>query len=628
MLELLWLIPALPLLGFLVLAFAGSRLPRQVVGAVGVLSVVASALVTIPVAGGLLRLAPEQRAYTQELWRWLEVGQFRPEIALYLDPLSLVMVMIVTFVGALIHVYSAEYMIDDEGYSRFFAYMNLFVGSMLILVLADNMLLLYAGWEGVGLCSYLLIGFWYKEPVNARAAMKAFIVTRIGDAALAVGLLLIWTTLGTLNIQETMRTALTAWPPGSTVAVITAGLLLMGAVGKSAQLPLHTWLPDAMAGPTPVSALIHAATMVTAGVYLIARTHVLFDLAPAVQYVVALIGVATLLIASCSALTQSDIKRVLAYSTISQIGYMFLALGVGAWSAAMFHFFTHAFFKALLFLAAGAVIISTHHEQDMFKLGGLARQLPIACWTFVVGAASLASLPLVTDGFFSKDAILWHAWSSEKGSVWLWAGGVLGAFITAMYAFRTVFLTFFGEATTRVSHRPGYLIHIPLVVLAVLSVVVGFVEMPPALSEVRLFSTFLSPVFPVEAPASHHEELLLLVIAGIACLAGIVVAYVVYLRDRERLDRFATGAREMLLHRFWLAGWGFDWLYDRLFVRPFCWLARINRNDFVDLYFYATAVMTGEFHRLFSLVQTGKLRHYATGIAIGAVVAIAILVFS
>jgi len=601
-------------------------MPRQVVGAIGVLSVVFSALVTIPVSVGLLRLAPEHRAYTQALWRWFEVGQFRPEIALYLDPLSLVMMVIITGVGALIHIYSAEYMIDDEGYSRFFAYMNLFVASMLVLVLADNMVLLYAGWEGVGLCSYLLIGFWYRDPANARAAVKAFIVTRIGDAGMAVGLLLLWATLGTLNIQEMTRTALNTWTAGSTLAIVAAALLLMGAVGKSAQLPLQTWLPDAMAGPTPVSALIHAATMVTAGVYLIARTHVLFDLAPPVQSVVAIGGVATLLLGACSALTQSDIKRVLAYSTMSQIGYMFLALGVGAWSAAMFHFFTHAFFKALLFLAAGAVMISLHHERDMFKMGGMAKQLPITCWTFVVGAASLASLPLVTDGFFSKDAILWHAWSSEKGSVWLWAGGVLGAFITALYAFRMVFLTFFGEAKAQASHRPGKLIHIPLVILAVLSVVVGFVEMPHTLGDVQLFSTFLAPVFPVEPAASHREELLLQVIAGVACLAGIALAYVVFLRDRDRLGRLTAVASSALVRRFWFSGWGFDWLYDRLFVRPFCWIARLNRGDFIDLYFDATAVMTEQFHRLFSMAQTGKLRHYVAGIAVGAVVAVGILV--
>ena len=336
------------------------------------------------------------------------------------------MVLVITIVGFLIHVYSAEYMFEDEGYSRFFAYMNLFVSAMLILVLADNLVFLYLGWEGVGLCSYLLIGFWYSDPVNGRAARKAFIVTRIGDTALAIGLFLLFTNLGTLNIQELMLTASTKWSVGSETAILAAALLLGGALGKSAQLPLQVWLPDAMAGPTPVSALIHAATMVTAGVYLIARTHVLFELAPPVQNAVAVIGAATLLIAGFSAIVQNDIKRVLAYSTISQIGYMFLALGVGAWSAAMFHFMTHAFFKALLFLGAGVVILAQHGEHNIFKMGGLRKKLPSTFWTFLIGSASLSALPLVTAGFYSKDLILWQAWSSSSGSVALWAAGLAG----------------------------------------------------------------------------------------------------------------------------------------------------------------------------------------------------------
>ena len=294
---------------------------------------------------------------------------------------------------------------------------------------------MYLGWEMVGICSYLLIGFWYKEAVNAKAAIKAFVTTRVGDTAMAMGLFLLFHNLGTLHIQDLMQRAPLMWPVGSTVAVMAAALLLGGAVGKSAQIPLQTWLPDAMAGPTPVSALIHAATMVTAGVYLIARTHVIFTLAPVVQSAVAVIGVLTLLVAGFCALVQSDIKRVLAYSTISQIGYMFLALGVGAWSAAMFHFLTHAFFKSLLFLGAGAVILSAHHEQNMFKLGGLRHELPLVFWTFLAGAACLSALPLVTAGFYSKDVILWHVWSSPKGGALLWLGGMVGAFVTAVYSF-------------------------------------------------------------------------------------------------------------------------------------------------------------------------------------------------
>ncbi|MEO6911384.1 MAG: NADH-quinone oxidoreductase subunit L, partial [Edaphobacter sp.] len=354
MLGLLWLVPAVPFLSALMLAVL--RLPRKLVAWIAVGSIAVSSIVSLLVTFSFLHTPPAANAYTQVLWTWLDVGGFHPEIALYLDPLSLIMVVVVAFVSFLIHLYSTEFMIEDDGYARFFAYMNLFVASMLTLLLANNFLLLYLGWEGVGLCSYLLIGFWYRDPENGRAGRKAFIVTRVGDTAMLIGLFLLFHDLGTLNIQELMQRAPQHWAIGSGAAVAAAFLLLGGAVGKSAQLPLQTWLPDAMAGPTPVSALIHAATMVTAGVYLIARTHVLYSLAPSAQFAVAVVGAATLLIAGFSALTQWDLKRVLAYSTISQIGYMFLALGVGAWPAAIFHFMTHAFFKALLFLAGGVVI--------------------------------------------------------------------------------------------------------------------------------------------------------------------------------------------------------------------------------------------------------------------------------
>jgi NADH-quinone oxidoreductase subunit L len=313
------------------------------------------------------------------------------------------MMLVVAFVSFLIHLYSAEFMSTDEGYSRYFAYMNLFVASMLMLVLADNLLFLYLGWEGVGLCSYLLIGFWYRDPANGLAARKAFVVTRVGDTAMAIGLFVLFTNLGTLEIQPLMQQAVAHWPVGSALPIAAASPLLGGALGKSAQLPLQTWLPDAMAGPTPVSALIHAATMVTAGVYLIARTHVLYDLAPPVHTAVAVIGGLTLLLAGFSALNQTDLKRILAYSTISQIGYMFLALGVGAWSAAIFHFMTHAFFKALLFLSAGVVVQRLGEEHDIFKMGGLRERLPLAFWTFLIGSISLAALPLIDAGFYSKD---------------------------------------------------------------------------------------------------------------------------------------------------------------------------------------------------------------------------------
>src|SRR6266566_2667567 len=320
--------------------------------------------------------------------------------------------------------------------------MDLFGASMLILLLGSNLRLLYLGWEGVGLCSYLLIGFWYRDPANGLAARKAFVITRVGDTAMAIGLFLLFTDLGTLEIQPLMQRAAQVWPAGAGPAIAAAGLLLGGALGKSAQLPLQTWLPDAMAGPTPVSALIHAATMVTAGVYLIARTHVLYDLAPPVRTAVAVIGALTLLLAGFSALNQKDIKRILAYSTISQIGYMFLALGVGAWSAAIFHFMTHAFFKSLLFLAAGVVVQHLHDEHDIFKMGGLRRRMPLAFWTFLAGAVSLAAVPFIDAGFYSKDLILWEAWSGGPGGHWLFAAGLIGAFLTAIYTFRPVFVAF------------------------------------------------------------------------------------------------------------------------------------------------------------------------------------------
>src|ERR1043166_3070145 len=496
MLEWLWLIPALPFAGYVVLALAGARLSRTIVASVGVGSVGLSTALALATGFSFITSPQSNHVYSQTLWTWISVGNFTPTIAFYLDPLSLVMTLVVTFVSFFIHLYSSEFMIGDEGYSRFFAYMNLFVGSMLTLVLADNLLLLYLGWEGVGLCSYLLIGFWDQDPSNGRAARKAFIVTRVGDTAFAIGLFLLFTHLGTLQIQEVMQRAAQQWPMSSPLAVAAAALLLGGAVGKSAQLPLQTWLPDAMAGPTPVSALIHAATMVTAGVYLIARVHILFSLAPLVQLLVAVIGAATLLLAGFSALVQRDIKRVLAYSTISQIGYMFLALGVGAWSAAIFHLMTHAFFKALLFLAAGVVILAMHEEHDMLKMGGLRRRLPLTFWTFLIGAASLSALPLVTAGFYSKDLILWGAWSSPSGSTWLWVGGLVGALLTSLYTFRMVFLTFFGEVNHEVSYASDIRLRLPLIVLAVLSVVGGFVELPSTLGDRPLFSEFMASALP------------------------------------------------------------------------------------------------------------------------------------
>ena len=507
MLSLLWLVPALPLAGFAALALLGNlRLPRAATTIIGVGSVGLSALLTLLIGAAFLASPPAGSAFTQSLWPWIRVGGLDLAVAFRLDPLSLAMTAVVTFVGFLIHLYSAEHMAGDEGYNRFFAYMNLFVSAMLILVLADNLLLLYLGWEGVGLCSYLLIGFWYRDPANGRAARKAFLVTRVGDTAFAVGLFLLFVQLGSWNIQELMRSAAAQWVPGSAAAILAAALLLAGALGKSAQLPLQVWLPDAMAGPTPVSALIHAATMVTAGVYLIARTNVLFSLAPAVMLATAVIGAATLLLAGMSALVQRDIKRVLAYSTMSQVGYMFLALGAGAWSAAIFHFWTHAFFKALLFLGAGVVIAGLDEEHDIFRMGGLRKSQPLTFWTFLIGACSLSALPLLTAGFYSKDKILWDVWSSPAGGPVLWAAGLIGALLTSLYIFRVVFRVFFGAPSSLVREhspapQPGLRVRIPLIVLAVFSIGAGFLELPETLGNMPAFSNFLAAVLPGLAAA-------------------------------------------------------------------------------------------------------------------------------
>ena len=414
LIELLGWVPLFPFLGFLILVFAGERLAKTLIAWVGVGSVAVSALLAILIGAEFLNgtLQP----YRLVFGNWMAVDDLSVTLGFYLDALSVTMLFVVTGVGFLIHLYSAGFMESDPGYARFFAYMNLFVFAMLVLVLADNLVLLYLGWEGVGLGSYLLIGFWYEDPNNGYAARKAFVMTRVGDTSIALGLFLLFTQLHTLEIQSLMLSATSQWDTGTLLPVAAAALLLGGAVGKSAQLPLQTWLPDAMAGPTPVSALIHAATMVTAGVYLIARTHVLFTLAPPVQFAVSLIGTVTLLIAGCSALAQTDIKRILAYSTISQIGYMFLALGVGAWSAAIFHLLTHAFFKALLFLAAGAVIYCFHHEHNIFKMGGLRKAMPVAFWSFLIGSAALAALPF-TSGYYSKHEILLAAFECFPGPV-------------------------------------------------------------------------------------------------------------------------------------------------------------------------------------------------------------------
>jgi len=473
-----------------------------------------------------------------------------------------------------------------------------------VLVLGDNLVVLYLGWEGVGLCSYLLIGFWYDNPDNGYAARKAFIVTRIGDTSMALGLFLLVMHLGTLDIQPLMQQANVLWLPGSWLPVLAAALLLGGALGKSAQLPLQTWLPDAMAGPTPISALIHAATMVTAGVYLIARMHGLFLLAPQVLVVIAIIGAATLLISGFTALTQTDIKRILAYSTMSQLGYMFLALGVGAWSAAIFHLMTHAFFKALLFLAAGAVIISLHHEQDIFKMGGLRKRLPLSFWSFMIGGLALAALPL-TSGYFSKHEILLATAAFEHGGEWLWLAGVVGALVTGIYTFRLIFIVFFGEEKIAAQETFGNVIRLPLLVLCVLSVLGGWVPLP------------FEQIFPV----LHfgHDSTVINLITTLAPVVGIAIAYFCFYKRNAAVEQLSKARSAQLLRRFWYSGWGFDWLYELFVITPFMCLVEINKNDVVDSFYSLLAWLARLLYRFLSFTQTGRVRWYATVIVVGVI---------
>ncbi len=619
--NLIWLIPAFPLLGFLILFLFGMNLQKTIIAIIGAGSICLSAIITLLIGFNFLSNPPENHVITQTLWTWFEIGNFKPQISFLLDPLSLVFIFVITFIGALIHIYSAGFMADDKDYSRFFASMNLFVFSMLMLVLADNLLLLYLGWEGVGLCSYLLIGFWYENPQNGYAARKAFIMTRVGDTAMAIALFLIFYQFGTLLIPEILNNAQQIFQSGDQKITLIAFLLLAGGIGKSAQIPLQNWLPDAMAGPSPVSALIHAATMVTAGVYLIARMHVLFELAPLAQMTVAIIGAATLLIAGFSAFTQYDIKRVLAYSTISQIGYMFLALGLGAWTAAIFHFMIHAFFKALLFLAAGAIIESLHHEHNMFKMGGLKNKMPVIFWTFLIASGSLAALPLVSSGFYSKDLILWYAWSADKGNPPLYFVALLGAFLTAAYTCRMMLVTFWGDSKTEISHMPGKLMTIPLLVLAFFSLFAGFIELPHNFGHLTLFSDFLNPVLPETVLGNESKpEWIFQLFAAVATFAGIYLSYLLYYQNKKIISRFKQSAIANGVYQLWFSGWGFDSLYNAVFVKPFTYLSHINKNDFIDKIYSGISGFTVKLYRSLSYTQNGSIRWYALGILVGAII--------
>jgi len=611
--PILALLPFYPLASFLLLIIFAKRLSWS---QASILSIGAMSLSALSSAVMVYQLQyKELQVISVHLWSWFSVGEAKVNFAFYLDALSSVMILVVSGVGLLIHIYAAAYMKSDENFSRFMAYMNLFIVAMLILVLGDNLVLLYLGWEGVGLCSFLLIGFWYQEKANVLAAKKAFIVTRIGDTAMAIGLFMLFNSLGELNIVEVTKAAQSSWQVGNDNAYWIALLLLGGAVGKSAQLPLQTWLPDAMAGPTPVSALIHAATMVTAGVYLIARMNGLFLFAPEVMQYVAWIGAITLLLAGIAALVQTDIKRVLAYSTMSQIGYMMLALGAGAWSAGVFHLMTHAFFKALLFLTAGSVILALHHQQNLFKMGGLLKKNPVEAGLFFVGLICLLALP-GTSGFFSKEAIIAKLWSSPTAGAGLWWCAIIGALLTSIYSCRLFFLAFLGQERERNDNKhsdhgqddKASMMRFSLIVLAVLSLFGGIISLD------------LSSVFVNNQSLIEHttEPSWLHPLAIATPFIGIAFSWFYFKNYRENNGE-PIAEKQTALIQFCRNGLGFDVVYQFLLVKPYCWLAKINRLDFIDQLIMLNAWYVSLWHDVLSAMQNGKLRWYAAALGLGVI---------
>ena len=580
----------LPLLGAIVNGVLGAKIQKSF--GKGAIALLACAPVVIAFGLSLYAffvlkaLDPEKRFLIDNLYRWIDLGSLQVDMAFLIDPLSAVMILVVTGIGGLIHIYATGYMHDDNAFWRFFAYLNLFTAAMLTLVLGDSLLLLFVGWEGVGLCSYALIGFWYTDHNNARAGNKAFIVNRVGDFGFVLGMFLLFWSFdaqghGTLTFREMVQWAPTikdsllwGWP----VITLATLFLFVGATGKSAQIPLFVWLPDAMAGPTPVSALIHAATMVTAGVYMTARMNVFFSMAPTTLHVIAVIGVATALVAASIALTQYDIKKVLAYSTVSQLGYMFIGVGVGGYAAAVFHLMTHAFFKACLFLGAGSVIHAMHHEQDMRKMGGLKVWMPVTFITFFISVLAIAGFPPFA-GFFSKDEILWLAASNGHWTIWFLA--VCGAGLSAFYMFRQLFMTFYG--TSRADHHTQEHLHespqvmtLPLVILAIGAVFAGFVGLPGVLGGSQ-FANWLEPVIHAheEAHASGALEWGLMAVSVSVASLGVFLAYLMYRRESLSPAIFADLAGG-LFYRLFDRKWYFDEIYQVVFVNGTLLIARLG----------------------------------------------------
>jgi NADH-quinone oxidoreductase subunit L len=646
----LWLIPLLPFAGFLINGTLGRRLPRPLIAAVALIPTAISALLwvwlwfTMKAVGATESISTVATLFGNS---WISISGFHADFALSVDHLTLIMLGVVTCVGFLIHLYSVGYMAHEEGYWRFFAYLNLFMFFMLVLVLSANFLLLFVGWEGVGLASYLLIGFYFKKDSAANAGKKAFIVNRVGDFGFLLAMFLIIAHFGSLDFATVFSAVADhpEWQGGFMTAI--ALLLVVGATGKSAQIPLYVWLPDAMEGPTPVSALIHAATMVTAGIYMVARAHTIFDRSPYALGVVAMIGAATAIFAACIGMVQHDIKRVLAYSTVSQLGYMFLACGVGAYTAGIFHLLTHAFFKALLFLAAGSVIHALSGEQDMRKMGGLRKHIPVTFWTMTMGVFAIAGLPPLA-GFFSKDEILFRAFTSPNpvGKL-LWLVGLITAGMTSFYMFRLWFKTFFGAQRFEEHHdtghgeHPGHGVHesplvmtLPLMVLAILSIIGGWVGIPAALGGHDEIGKFLEPVFsngvPAKEAVSHSTEIGLAGVSVLVALTGLIIAYVLYYKKPGTAASYAQ--RFPALYRLVENKFYIDEIYQTVLVAPLLMLSRLVLGTLFD-----GAVVNGSGYvagasarglgSLVRRVQSGNIRSYAGWLALGAAAVIAVMIF-
>jgi NADH-quinone oxidoreductase subunit L len=651
MLEFVWLIPLFPAVGFVINGLFGRRISRKVVGPIACAAIGLSAIFSAFMFIALL-YQPD-RFFEKDIFAWIVSGELRVTVGYQIDALSIVMALVVSWVSFFIHIYSVGYMHDDPGYPRYFTYLNLFVFMMLNLILANNFLLMFVGWEGVGLCSYLLIGFWFEKDSAANAGKKAFIVNRVGDFGFLLGIFLLVAYFGTLNFSEVFAKA----PHALTAATATtiAILLFIGATGKSAQLPLYVWLPDAMEGPTPVSSLIHAATMVTAGVYMVARCSVIFEMAPAAQAIVAIVGALTAIFAASIGFAQNDIKKVLAYSTISQLGYMFLAVGVGAYTAGIFHLMTHAFFKGLLFLGAGSVMHAMSGELDMRKMGGLRKLTPVTFWTFLIATIAIAGFPPLS-GFFSKDEILWHAF--QRNPV-LWLIGFVAAGMTSFYMFRAVFMTFFGTSraskeTKKHIHESPRIMTVPLMILAVLSVIGGWIGIPHALGGANRFHQFLSSAIKTTHGAAEHgaakayvllasnepaaevakhgteaahdavdpTEYVLMILSVAIAVVGLALAYLLYLRKPILLERFVDSWRR--LYRTVQDKYYVDEIYQFLFVDSLKGLGTGLWKG-VDAYLIdggvnGVAHVTRGLSGLVRQIQNGLVQSYALSMVVGGLV--------